>query len=422
MPEQPGRVTTTKEFDARLAKLRETGGDLADYESGLHALASSLDKPIGTSALLKLSRLGWDSYCRPALVRSAAPPRFLGRPAALSSDPLQADASGAARSMRSPVGGVDRGPRTAPAEGESPVAYAQHLKDHLVRFLDAAGISEDDADLLPVYACYLAREDVRQRIGWQRSQDLHALAMLLHERVVVGAGFGPAAAEVEEALFRWVHLATHAQVGSDDLAEQSARREIRLAHAQQPSADVAVLTCEVPLTDDMGFEQLSDHLQDVGFSREHLLAIFRARSTKNAKWAAHYLELHDPGRLDLAGRAATERHDLSVLASHAHGHLLRWLLDHDVTVSSLLLSLCQEYARGVVRSLGRQLPQGEPKHSLVAAHLSAMVRLRREVRVRLPDELLLLAWLCDQAAIGFRLESFLGAREQVMARMQSVER
>ena len=399
----PGRISSTDEFDLRLDELRRGDGDASAYEADLRALAADLEGPVGPRGLLKLARLGWETYPERRLVATAGPVAFAGRRAASLPD--------VPRTRRTD------GPRTAPATDESPLAYSRELNADLGRALADRGLalSADESASLQPYVAMLCRPDFRRRPGWERSLDAHALAMLAYERACRAIGFEPVGRDVETALFEWLHLATYDEVTPEHLAEVAARREVRQADPDRPATEVATMTCEVSLGD-LPIDDLADGATGVTFSREQLLAGFAALAGQGDEQAARLNGLEDPDRLELVPRAAQARgEELRLLGCLVHGHLLRWLLDHEVPVNALRMSLAQEYAERVVTALGADRPGGPPRNPVLHAHLQAMVGIRREVAVGLAEELLLLAWLADQARIGLALAPYLDWRDAVEA-------
>ena len=377
----PTTIRTREELDAALGVLREHGGDPEAFERDLLALAPSVVRPVGATALLRMARLGWGAYAGPAPVPSSEPVRFRGRPQARSAP-------------GSPASG---GPRTAPEPGEGAGSYLRHLTDDLRDFATSQGAPQTGsaADSAAVYIALLAREDFRAVVGWNRSQDAHALAALVHDRTVAGVGWGGLEPAVERLFFRWLHLATHAEVTPEDLVEQAARRELRVTHEALPAQEVAVMTCEVPLSG-LPIGGLCGSAVQTGLPVEALGA---ARDSEKLDLTA------------LVGDAPGV--DLAALEARAWRHLLRWLGDRDVAVTGLRFAVGRNYVHEVVRDLGRHHAD-LTMHPVVHAHFVAMLMLRRELAVGLADELALLAWACDQVPLGVPLEALLRARSAML--------
>ena len=384
----PRTISTREELDAALGVLRERGGDPEAFERDLLALAPSVVRPVGATALLRMARLGWEAYAAPAPVPSAEPVRFLGRPQQPSAP-------------REPGRG---GPRTAPDPGETQWRYLRYLADDVRAFAARCGepLSGVVAESVGVYVALLGRDDFREVLGWSRSQDAHALAALVHDRTARVFGVGALEPAVEQLLFRWLHLATHAEVTPDDLAEQATRRELRTAHEALPAHEVAVMTCEVPIAG-LPIDELCDRVLQTGLPVQALTGAGDAGDAGDAE------------RLDLTALVEdAPGADLATLDKRLWNHLLRWLSDRDVAVTALRLAIARDYAHEVLRDLGRRHTDLS-MHPVLHAHFVAMLMLRRELPVGLPDELALLAWACDQVPLGLALHPFLGARAAMLA-------
>ena len=396
-------ITTAEELEAALEMLRQRGGDDAAYERDLVALGARLGKPIGSRRLLDLARLGWEAYSDHVLEPSPGPVHFLGRP--------QGELTPASPRIE---------PRSGqPAEPEddrvADPAYLRLLEDHLQAWLESQDdqLSEDEVAMSRLYVPLLARPELRRELGRQHSLDLHALCVLVMERIGWVGGVAEVPADLERALFRWLHLTAYADVPDDVLAEQAARREVRLAHAHRPAVEVAAMTCERGVPAELPLGQLADGFAQTGMTRAQLEGLYESRAGRSTRWAGRAEGFAETGRLDLPSLAAgADPEALDQLKGRAVGHLLRWMLDHDVVVNALRLPLAEAYAPRVVRRLAREQTVAGPS---VNAHLTALFHIRKEDPVGLADELMLLAWLAEQAAFGIRLDSFLADRARVLS-------
>ena len=396
-------ISTPEELDAAIGALRARGGDLAAYERDLVALGARLAKPIGSARLLGLARLGWESYTDHRLEPSPEPVGFLGRP--------QLGLTAATRRSGPRVGQPEE-PEPSVVSGPD---YLAALVEHLSTWLESEHVTltDDERAMSSVYVSALARPELRRDLGWDRSLDLHALCVLVLERVGWAGGMPGVSAEHERGLFRWLHLTAYADVPDDVLAEQGARRDVRLAHAHRPADEVAVMTAEHAVPSVLPLVQGSDAMADTGLSREQLQRLYDSRATRSPRWAGRADGFNEPGRLDLRALTAdTDAEAIDGLQGRAIGHLLRWMLDHDVVVSALRLALAEAYAPRVVRRLARDQTVASPS---VNAHLVTMFHIRREDAVGLADELMLFAWLAEQAGFGIRLDSFLADRARVLS-------
>lgn len=407
---EAGRISTMEQLEARLEKMRQAGGDPAAYEEAVRSLASSLDRPLRSGALLKVARVGAESYPAFRVVPSAVPPVFEGRPAA-ELPAVQ------------PTTRTD-GPRREPLPEESVGDYGRYLIKHLTHWVtdQEVDISEDDLSVAASYASALAREDFRQVVGWARSLDAHAVMMLLFEYAFRHAGGLELPAPVEEAFFRWLHLASYEEVTPEHLREVAARRDIRRSHQEQPAREVAVMVCETPLVDPFPFDELTDQLHTgLPLTAEQIREFFQEVAGRGGdhaeRWTARARGFEDTGELDLTPRTGNSEAELE---AYAAGHLLRWMLDRDVPVGPFELAAWGKYAAEAADTMvfgparhGREKLQAATAHH-VARHL---LRKIENCTLTLAEELCLLAWLTAQTRVAIRLAAWLEQRDEWLARL-----
>jgi hypothetical protein len=400
----PEPIASSDELDAELERLARTGGTPADFDVALHELAPRLERALDHRALIRVARLGWTAYNGLADVPGDELPVFLGRPwADLPEVPRRRD--------------PDSGPRREPLPDESLPEYVGALGESL---FTALGLGDDDA-ATPFgraaggYLSLLAVPGLRELVGWERSLDAHALAMLTAERALRHLGeVGMSAAE-EEACFRWLHLATYDEVLPEHLEEMSARRAIRLAHGRQPPGAVAVMTCEVSVTDALWFQERISGMPSAAMSAEQLRSMLDhlALHAKNpARWTIRRQGFGQTGRIDLTATAAERGPDYGAFVQ---GHVIRWMVDQDVPFRPHMFGCTGAYAASVHRSLVERPAKDGRDCRPIVAHLRAMRLVREEGLVTLADELVLLAWLMDQRSFGIRLSAYLDARSKLLA-------
>lgn len=402
------RISTRADFQAHLAQLRERGGEPFEFELAVRTLATLLDGAVGWSGLLDLGRVGLAAFTTPADEPSPQPPTFAGTSVDL---------------LPTPQPTIDLFvPRLDRLPDESPKEYGEYLAEHLLSWLSDHDVEHTHQVELAAagYVMMLARDDFRALVPRTRSLDVHALCMLAAERGLRQVG-GIALSEVEEeAFFRWLHLTSYADVSAAHLAEQAARRRIRLEHDRRPADEVAVMTCEVSV-ETLAYGAILGSVETTTMTEEQLRQTYRALSERAdgspEKWAARARGFDLTDRLDLTPAAAAWGPDY---ASYAHGHLLRWFLDHDVPVGPVRMYLASAYANRIVEYLVENPAEGRETYGPVKCHLLTTYRLRRkEEYVSLTDELLLLSWVLCQLGgrHGVKLAGFLEQRDSLMAKV-----
>ena len=396
-----GPITTAEQLDARLDELRASPGDPGDFEPQLRALAADLGNALSPDAMLRIARVGCEAYAGRPDEPSDTPPAFAGRP----SDTLDL---GPVLVERSPL--LERG------NDESVLEHGRRLAEDLERTIATAGLAETDevAVALATYGTLLAMPQLLESVPLERSLDLHPLLMIATERMARSFGLGSVPEEQELAMFAWLHRLTRAEVTPDAIAEVGARRAVRLDHPRQPPDELAVLLCETPLGE-LPFAQLADASRTVELSLDSLqrtCADAAARGgAKAARWAARGRGLTLTDALDLTPASAGEDH----FAEVAHGHLLRWLLDHGLPVRPHRMGWGSSYTHALVRYLVLR-PSGR-EFTRVTAHLMA-TSVVRESKGPLPlsEELVLLAWVMEQTRFAVRLGAYLDARAARLVR------
>jgi hypothetical protein len=402
------RIRTRADFQAHLADLRERGGEPFEFELAVRSLATLLDGAVGWRGLLDLGQVGIAAFSRPPDVPSPEPPIFVGTSVDLLPR-LQATSDLF-------VPRLDRLP------DESPKEYGEYLAEHLLSWLSDHDVEHTHAVELAAagYVLLFARDDFRALVPRTRSLDVHALCMLAAERSLRQVGGISLSEAEEEGFFRWLHLTSYADLPAAYLAEQAARRRIRLEHDRQPADEVAVMTCEVSV-ESLGYGTILGSVETTTMTEEQLRQTYRALSERAdgspEKWAARARGFDVTDRLDLTPAAAAWGPDY---ASYAHGHLLRWLLDHDVPVGPVRMYLASAYANRIVEYLVENPAEGRDTYGPVKCHLLTTYRLRRkEEYVSLTDELLFLSWVLCQLGgrHGVKLAGFLEQRDSLMAKV-----
>lgn len=400
----PEPIASTEDLDAELARLRSAGGTPEDFEVEVKALAARIERPVTWRTVLRIARVGCTSFNGLADVPGDELPEFLGRRwADLPSVPRRTDGAG---------------PRREQLTDEPLHGYVGYFTEEVFGEL---GLREEDVPT-PVgqailgYVSVLAIPDLRKLVGWERSVDAHALGMLMAERALRHLGEAALDASQEEACFRWLHLATYADVTPDHLEEMHERRRVRLAHTRRPAGAVAVMTCEVDLDDALWFHERVSGMPEAALSREQLLEILDGnvvRADNPDHWVARREGFGTIGRLDLTEAGAAQGPDYQAFV---HGHLMRWMTEEDVPFRGHMLGLTTFYTSSIHRNLVRKPAETGESVNALTAHARAIGVMRRENAVPLADELVLMAWLMDQRGIGVRLGAFLDARERNVAK------
>lgn len=396
----PDPIASSEELDVELEALRRTGGTPTDFEVAVTELAARIGGPLSHRAVLRIAQVGVTSFTGLADVPGEELPEFLGRPwTELPQGRPRTDADG---------------PRRERLPDEALHSYAGYLGEELLTHL---GVGEEVigtpfGQALFGYVSTAAIPELRRMVGWERSLDVHALAMLIAERGLRHLGEVAMTAEEEEACFRWLHLATYDDVSPAHLDELLARRAVRLAHAHEPPGAVAVMTCEVPLEDALWFQEALSSFGTRALRPDQLLAVLdRAASSDDPEKARHpslrregYGHL---GRIDLTAAAAAEGPDHGAFVG---GHLMRWIVEEEIPFRPHLLGLTAGYAASIHRHLVLWPAEKGEETNAVLGHLRAMRFVGQCGAVPLADELVLLAWLLDQRSVGIRLAGFLDAR------------
>jgi hypothetical protein len=394
------------DLDAHLERLRQAGGWPADFEDALKSLAESQDLPLRWTAALRIARVGITGYGGLPNLPGELPPVFEGR----SQDELCTVARATGADL----------PRQHRRPDESLLEYGEYLGEALVDAVLREGVPRtvDLERAIAAYVQVLSLDLFRDMVGWERSLDCHALCVLTAERTLRHLGVRELGAAEEVACFRWLHLATYAEVLPEHLREQAARRAIRLAHQRQPAGAVAVMTCETPLGEALRYQQLVGSAATAAYTPEQLRGVLDRLATEGKerrRWAIRKEAFAEIGHLDLTEAADSEGPDYD---AYVHGHLLRWMVEEDLPVRPVQLGWSRRYASYLCEFLVH-LPVRKGRTSTpVLAHLRAMHLLRRhEGSIPLSDELVLLAWLMDQRGFGIRLGPFLTERDRWLTRL-----
>jgi hypothetical protein len=406
--EGPDRIESSEALDACLDQLRRAGGTPADFEVAVKELAARLGGPVSHRAVLRIARVGVASFNGPADVPGEEFPEFLGRP--------WADLPPVSRR----TGAGD--PRREKLPDEPLHAYVGYLGEELLTHL---GVGEEVigtpfGQAAAGYVSTLAIPELRRKVGWERSVDVHALGMLTAERAFRHLGEVGMSAEEEEACFRWLHLATYDEVAPAHVDEVLARRAVRLAHAHRPPGVVAVMTCEVPVEDALWFQETMEAFPTKALHRDQLRAVLdKAADSDVAErarvWSVRREGFGHIGRIDLTMAAAAEGPDHG---SFVHGHLMRWIVEEEIPFRPHLIGLTAGYAASIHRNLVLWPEEKGEDAKALTGHAKAMRFAREGGSIPLADELVLLAWLMDQRGIGIRLAGYLDAREKNMRAQQ----
>ena len=401
--EWSARIASYEELTAHLEKLRQVGGRPADFENATRSLACRLDKSMTWKAILELARVGVSSYTGLRDVPADDLPVFLGRSADLL-PPLRPK-------------GLPRRERRA---DESVVTYGESLGEGLADALAQHGLGRT-ADLERMAAAYVqvvALDEFRGMVGYERTLDAHALCALTADRFARMSGRCGLSAEEEEVCFRWLHLSSYDELPPAYLEEMWSRRGIRLAHERQPAGAVAVMTCEIPLSEALWYQQLVGSLPTAAFTPEMLRAIIDARApqdgTNRERGALRRNGFVDIGHLDLTAVADALGPDYD---AHVHGHLLRWMVEQEVPVRPLQMGWASTYATYITQFLVHLPARKQAQITPAGGHLRSLHLLRRrEGSIPFADELVFLAWLMDQRNVGIRLAPYLAERDRWLAR------
>ena len=282
--------------------------------------------------------------------------------------------------------------------GRGPDEVHRLLEESCTAAVEALG---NQAELVQVYLACLARDDVRQEVGAHRPADLHALAALTAERASVSA-LAPVVLDldVEVALYRWLWEMLGAPGPAAFVEEVIARRAVRLQLRDQPVAVVAARICEVPVTGLLPFEGPAGALADPPLSLDDVMRSARELSHGSTAWLSRRRGLEGGG---VAPGAAERPYVMS-------GRALRWLLDRGIAVGPARLGRVDDYAKSVVEMLDR----GEGTEPL-GAHMNVVLGLAEEgIHLPLAEELVVLAWLCEEYDVFVDLEVFLDVRDRAM--------
>lgn len=399
----PAAINSNQEFDARLQEVRSTGGSLADFETAVRSIAGSLGAPVSSAALLKLVRLA-DAF-NPGPQDGSRTPTEPGPPVSFEGRP-------AAQLPEAGRTSDPAAPRKHRATGESVLAYGEYLAQHLTRWLATQRV-HDTGERITTYVALMARDDFRETVGWARSLDAHAVMALVAER---GLGSSPGTTldePLEEAMFRWLHLATYEQVDTEHLAEMRARRAIRLQHRYEPASEVANRVSELSLDEELPFTELVGYVSRGALTGDQLarsLADLAAHDAGDrADWEARVRGFADTDDLAFGGDALQP-----ALEAYAGGHLLRWMVDRDVPVTLSRLRSWSYYAADVVDTLVRRPRRtgGETISATLAHHAAVHLLRTNGDPVPLVDELALLAWLAERTRIAIHLTAWLEERDR----------
>jgi hypothetical protein len=400
------RIESSEALDACLEQLRQVGGTPADFEVAVKELAARVEGPMSHRAVLRIARVGVTSFNGHADVSGEEFPEFQGRP--------WVDLP---RVSRRTDGG---GPRRERLPDEALHDYVGYLGEELLTHL---GVGEEVVgtpfgQAAAGYVSTLAIPELRRKVGWERSVDVHALGMLTAERALRHLGEVGMSAEQEEACFRWLHLATYDEVAPEHVDEVLARRTVRLEHAQRPPGAVAVMTCEVPVEDALWFQETMTAFPTRALSPDQLRAILEGAADSDDAdrarvWSVRREGFGYLGRIDLTMAAASEGPDHGTFV---HGHLMRWIVEEEIPFRPHLIGLTAGYAASIHRNLVLWPAEKGEDAKAVVGHARAM-RFVREGGGSIPlaDELVLLAWLMDQRGIGVRLAGYLDARDKSLS-------
>ena len=180
----------------------------------------------------------------------------------------------------------------------------------------------------------------------------------------------------------WVHGVVHGEPPAEDWVREAAdRRVLRLARNRADAA--AVAACESPVPDDV-LARLAGASAGTRLRRSQVEQVWRVQAgmtTGEDAVAVRIASLTHAERLEWDGEI-----DVDVAA----GHLVGWLLRHDVALDVPTLLAAPAYAAYAVE---HRAP------GPVRAHRDAMREVRDGLGLRVPlgTQLALLAWVLDQA-------------------------
>ena len=388
---------------AWMQELARSGGGPADFEAAVRSDASRLAVRLGWQPLLSLARIGWMRYAGLPDLPLDEPPVFLGRPAGAL-----------------PVASRRPEPRLrrVAAPGERFTAYGEYLSEDLEQWLGAAGFPEPSLDVSRVLAAYVSAVVLHQTVGlggWDRPLDAHAYAMLAAERALRYLGPAAIEADLESACFRWLQLVSYAEAPVEHLEEMTDRRAIRLEHERRSAGAVATMTCETTPADGVTFDDLLSRAHEAALTPEQVTTMYTGLADRDAA---------EP-RARAAGFADTEPLDLTPTAfdrehydDYATGHLVRWLVDHDVPVRPLRVTWAGFYTTPIVLYLVRHPVTQHKSIDPGRAHLRALHLLRRRGgSVPLSEELIFLSWLLAQRRNAISLDGLMSQRDTWLERL-----
>jgi hypothetical protein len=287
---------------------------------------------------------------------------------------------------------------TAPARGMDPADGEALFKD-LLGQLEKRGIAT-----VPTWGSYVVMAIAAgPYVGWERSVDLHAWAMLGPDRVAQpGLGDGPPGDEWDAAAFRWLHESIYSeQPPSDWIEEVARRRDIRRSMARVPLELVAQSVCEAPLPAPM-LERLSRGSRGVALAREEIRSFWLSTSTTAPREAQGWVER-------VAGSELTDplMPGPGVTAQTLAGHAVGWMLRREIRIDHALLRYTDGYAIG----LSDLSVSVEDPEAVLRAHSQAVSFLSEILSPpSLEHELVLWAWLMDQAGQRGSLKRLLERR------------
>ena len=397
------RISDVDGLTAWMRGLAGGSGTPADFEAAVRSGASRMDVRLGWQPLLSLARIGWTRYAGLPDLPLEGAPSFLGRPV---------DSLTAASRRDEPRLRVDAGP------DERFTAYGEYLSEDLEQWLDEHGVPEPPLDLARVLAAYLSAVGLHRGVGlggWDRPLDAHAFGMLAAERALRYLDPPAVEADLETACFRWLQLVAYADLPPDHLEEMLARRAVRLDHSRHPAGAVATMTCETSPSGGVSFDAVLTRAHEAALTPEQVTALYTRLADREApELRARAAGFADTERLDLTPAAFDrEHHD-----DHATGHLVRWMVDHDVPVRPLRLSWAGSYTVAVVLYLVRHPVTKEKTVDTGRAHLRAVHLLRKRAgSIPLAEELILLSWLLAQRGGSMTLGGLVAQRDSWLERL-----
>lgn len=396
-------ISDTAGLTTWMQGLWRAGGSPADFEAAVRSDAPRLDVRLAWQPLLSLARVGSERYAGLPDLPLDEPAVFLGRPLAALPAATRRDEPRLRREAD---------------PGEKFTAYGEYLCEDLEQWLGGEGFPEPPLDLGRVLAAYVSAIALHGSVGlggWDRPLDAHAYAMLAAERTLRYLDAPAVEADLESACFRWLQLGSYADVPPEHLEEMAARRAIRLDHARHPGGAVATMTCETTPSDGITFDHLFARAQDAALTPEQVTALYTGLADREApELRSRSAGFADTGPLDLTPAAFDREH----YADHAQGHLVRWLVDHDVPVRPLRLEWAGHYTLPVVLYLVRHPVTKDRTVDVGRAHLRSLHLLRKRAgSVPLAEELILLSWLLAQRASAIRLDGLMSQRDTWLERL-----